>query len=97
MEKSKIARLNQLAHKAKNETLSQAEIAERDVLRKEYIESFKTDVRATLERVRIQEADGSLTPLKKRISGAKPHRHQHHDENCRCGCCHREDGENPKE
>ncbi len=90
MEKSKIARLNQLARKAKNETLSPSETEEREVLRKEYIESFKTDLKSTLERVRIQEADGSLTPLKKRTGGAKPHHPHHHDKNCSCGCCREE-------
>ncbi|HMM05605.1 MAG TPA: DUF896 domain-containing protein [Clostridiales bacterium] len=92
MEQSKIARLNQLARKAKNETLSPSETEERDVLRKEYIESFKTGLKSTLERVRIQEADGSLTPLKKRT---KPHHHHH--ENCSCGCCRREEEETPKQ
>lgn len=93
MEKSKIDRLNQLAHKAKKEGLSFEETEEREILRKEYIESVKTNLRSTLERVRVEAPDGSLTPLKKRAFGAKPH--HHHDENCGCGCCHKD--ETPKQ
>jgi uncharacterized protein YnzC (UPF0291/DUF896 family) len=97
MEKSKIERLNALTHKAKAEGLSQCEIAEREILRKEYIEAFKTNMRATLESVRIEEADGSLTPLKKRDGGTKHHHHHHHDENCNCGCHHHKEDEIPKQ
>ena len=35
MERAKIARINELAHKAKTSGLTQAELAERDALRKE--------------------------------------------------------------
>jgi uncharacterized protein YnzC (UPF0291/DUF896 family) len=98
MEKSKITRLNELSHKAKGEGLSRSEAAEREALRKEYIEAFKTNLRETLESVRIEEADGSLTPLKKRTDGAKSHRNHHpHDENCACGCCHHEKEKLPEQ
>ena len=98
MEKSKITRLNELLHKAKGEGLSSAEAAEREALRKEYIEAFKTNLRETLESVRIEEADGSLTPLKKRTGGAKSHRGRHlHGANCGCGCCHHEKEELPEQ
>ena len=41
MEQEKIARINALARKAKAEGLTPEEIAERDVLRKEYIADVK--------------------------------------------------------
>ena len=37
MEKEKIARINALAHKAKTSGLTEAELAERDALRQEYL------------------------------------------------------------
>ena len=44
MEKEKIARINALAHKAKTSGLTEAELAERDALRQEYL----ADVRASM-------------------------------------------------
>lgn len=94
MERTKIERLNELAHKAKTEGLTDKEVVEREVLRREYIAAFKKNMQATLESVRIEEADGSLTPLKKRTGGAK---HHHHDENCTCGCHHHQENEIPEQ
>ena len=42
MEKSKIDRINELAHLAKERDLTSEELAERDALRKEYIEEFRS-------------------------------------------------------
>ena len=44
MEKEKIARINALAHKAKTSGLTEAELAERDALRQEYL----ADIRASM-------------------------------------------------
>ena len=92
MEKAKIDRINELAHKAKAEGLSEAETAERDALRKEYIEAFRAGARATLESVLIQEEDGTLTPLKKRDPKEAETHHLHHDHDhdhhCHCGHHH---------
>ena len=89
MEKAKIDRINELARKAKTVGLTDEELAERTVLRQEYIEAFRAGTRATLESVLIQEADGTLTPLKKRdpseIHHHEHHHHHHHDGHCCCG------------
>ena len=66
MEQEKIARINALAHKAKAEGLTPAEIAERDVLRKEYIADFKRSLIGQLDAITIVEPDGTKHKLKKR-------------------------------
>ena len=59
-----IARINELAHKAKTpEGLIPAELAERDALRKEYIADFRRSTLAALGRIDIQNEDGSIEPL----------------------------------
>ena len=65
MENSKIERLNQLAKKAKKTALSEEELAERDVLRKEYIASFKANLKATLDNVVIVDKEGNRKSLRK--------------------------------
>ena len=46
-----IARINELAHKAKNGGLTPEETKERDLLRREYIDAFKANLRATLDNI----------------------------------------------
>lgn len=65
MEKSKIERLNQLAKKAKTETLTSLELAERDQLRKEYIAAFRANLKATLDNTVIVDIDGNRRSLRK--------------------------------
>ena len=96
MEKSKLDRINELARKAKSVGLTEEETAERDILRREYIDAFRASTRATLESIIIQEEDGTLTPLKKRDSSESHehhhHHHHHHDGHC-CCCGHDHDEE----
>lgn len=63
MTEEKIKRINELYHKAKNEGLSDAEKEEQQKLRKDYIESFKRNLRGQLDNISIKEADGSITNL----------------------------------
>ncbi|MBB3151659.1 uncharacterized protein YnzC (UPF0291/DUF896 family) [Paenibacillus endophyticus] len=54
MEFSKIIeRINELARKNKSEGLSDAEITERDELRKQYLTNFKNNFRQQLETIEI--------------------------------------------
>ena len=62
----KIDRINALARKAKTEGLTAEETAERDALRREYIESVTGNLRAQLDNTVVQSPDGSRTPLKKK-------------------------------
>ena len=57
----KLARINELARKAKAEGLTSAETKERDVLRREYIEAVRANLRGQLNNINIQELDGSIT------------------------------------
>ena len=96
MEQSRIDRINELSKKSKSVGLTEEETAERDILRREYIDAFRASTRATLESIIIQEEDGTLTPLKKRDSSESHehhhHHHHHHDGHC-CCCGHDHDEE----
>jgi len=66
MEQAKIDRINELARKAKTpEGLTAEEISERDVLRREYIDSYKRSLVAQLDNTYIQYPDGSKRKLEK--------------------------------
>ena len=58
-----LERINELAHKAKREGLTDEEIMERDALRKEYLANFRSRMRSQLEQIQIVEADGSVKPV----------------------------------
>jgi len=67
MTQEKIDRINELARKAKTpEGLTPEELAERDVLRREYIDSVKASLTGQLNNTVIQYPDGSRKPLKKK-------------------------------
>ena len=68
MEQAKIDRINELAHKAKAEGLTPEEVQERDVLRREYIESYRRSLVAQLDNTYIQYPDGSRKKLDKKES-----------------------------
>ena len=54
--REQIDRINELARKAKTpEGLTLEEMAERDFLRKSYIEAFRENLRAQLEQIRVVE------------------------------------------
>lgn len=63
MTDEKIKRINELYHKSKKEGLTDAEKQEQQILRKEYIDSFKRNLRGQLDNISIREADGSITNL----------------------------------
>ena len=67
----KLARINELARKAKAEGLTSAETKERDVLRREY-EAVRANLRGQLNNINIQELDGSITNLGEKY-GKKGH------------------------
>ena len=68
----KLARINELARKAKAEGLTSAETKERDVLRREYIEAVRANLRGQLNNINIQELDGSIINLGEKY-GKKGH------------------------
>lgn len=66
MEQKKIDRINELARKAREGGLTAEELAERDKLRREYIDSFKMSLVGQLENTYIQRPDGTKEKLKKK-------------------------------
>lgn len=63
MNEEKIKRINELYHKSKAEGLTSEEAQEQQILRREYIEAFKRNMRGTLNNISIKEEDGSVTHL----------------------------------
>ena len=57
MEKFKLDRINELAHKSKAEGLTDEEKAEQHELRQEFLDEIRADVKASLESIEI--VDGS--------------------------------------
>ncbi|OLR54883.1 hypothetical protein BHK98_01565 [Hornefia porci] len=49
--KEKIDRINELAHKAKSEGLTEEEKLEQGLLREEYIDSFRANLKSQLDRI----------------------------------------------
>jgi len=52
-----IGRINELSRKNKSVGLNAEELAERDVLRKQYLEIFKGNFRNRLETIKFVDAD----------------------------------------
>ena len=64
MTQEKINRINELARKAKTpEGLTKEEIKERDILRREYIDSFKASLIGQLENTYIVDEKGNKTKV----------------------------------
>lgn len=63
MDDKKIKRINELYRKSKAEGLSEAELKEQQILRREYVDAFKRNLRGQLNNISIKEKDGSITDL----------------------------------
>ena len=66
MEKEKIARINELAKKQKTTGLTEAEKAEQQALRKEFIDDFRKNLRGQLENIEIEYPNGKVVDVKER-------------------------------
>lgn len=64
MNENDIKRINELYHKSKREGLTEDEKKEQTALRKQYVESIRKNIRASLDNVSIVEPDGTVTDLK---------------------------------
>ncbi|MFO1443691.1 DUF896 domain-containing protein [Bacillus sp. Bva_UNVM-123] len=69
--KEKLDRINVLANKAKTTGLTEAEAKEQSVLRREYLETFRSSMFNTLKGVTIIDPKGNdVTPEKlKKVQG----------------------------
>ena len=66
MENSKLNRINELAKLAKERELTAEELAERDILRKEYIAEWRQGAMGVLDNLVIQTPDGKKHKLQKK-------------------------------
>ena len=67
MDGKKIARITELAKKAKSEAgLTPEEMVERDLLRQEYVAAYRNNLVAQLENTYIVEPDGTKHKLGKK-------------------------------
>jgi uncharacterized protein YnzC (UPF0291/DUF896 family) len=66
MDSKKIARINELYKKQKEGILTESEREEQAVLRLEYIEAIRANIRNTLDHTSIQEPDGSIHKLRRK-------------------------------
>lgn len=68
LSKEKLARINELAKKAKEKGLSKEEAKEQSRLRGEYLQSFRASMKQTIENVRVFDTTGQeVTPEKVRF------------------------------
>ena len=66
MTQEKINRINELARKHKAEGLSEAELLEREELRREYIASVRRSLTAHLDNTYVVDEHGNKRPLRKK-------------------------------
>ena len=66
MEQKKSDRINELARTAKSRPLTEAETRERDLLRREYIDSVVGSLKGQLDNTYIVDGQGNRTKLRKK-------------------------------
>lgn len=71
MTQEKINRINELAHKAKESGLTDAEKAEQQALRREYIDSFKASLVGQLENTYIVDEKGNKRKVQRKHKNGK--------------------------
>ncbi len=71
MLEEKIQKINELYRKSKAEGLTAEEFQEQKVLRAEYIDAFKRNLRGQLNNISIQEKDGTITNLGEKFGNKK--------------------------
>ncbi len=63
IDEKKIARINELYRRSKAEGLTDAEKQEQKLLRLEYVEAIRANLRSQLDNIDIEEKDGSIYNL----------------------------------
>ncbi|WP_394923929.1 DUF896 domain-containing protein [uncultured Robinsoniella sp.] len=63
MNQEKLDRINALARKSKAEGLTEPEKKEQADLRREYVESIRSNLRSQLNNIDMQEEDGTIVNL----------------------------------
>lgn len=63
MEQTKLDRINELAKKSREQELTQEEKQEQKLLREEYIQCYRKNLKQTLEKTYIVDEEGNKTKL----------------------------------
>ena len=64
-----IKRINELYRKQKSEEgLTEEEKAEQKELRQRYVDAMRSNLRSSLESIRVKRPDGTIEPLKKKTT-----------------------------
>jgi len=66
MEKAQVDRINELARKKKTVGLTPDEVKEQEILRRQYIDEFKANLKLTLDSVYMEQEDGSYRKLEQK-------------------------------
>ncbi|MCD8021568.1 MAG: DUF896 domain-containing protein [Lachnospiraceae bacterium] len=72
MDRVKLDRINELARRAKAEGLTEAERKEQAMLRQEYIDAIRANLRGQLDNIDVVNRDGSIENLGEKY-GKKGH------------------------
>jgi uncharacterized protein YnzC (UPF0291/DUF896 family) len=73
MLEEKITRINELYRKSKAEGLTESEKKEQADLRRDYIESIRSNLRGQLNNIDVKNEDGSIENLGDKYAGKKGH------------------------
>lgn len=73
MEKEKIDRINELYRKSKAEGLTDAERSEQKILRHEYLELIRRNLKSQLNNIDVEEKDGTVVNLGEKYGTKKGH------------------------
>lgn len=73
MEKEKIDRINELYRKSKAEGLTDAERTEQKILRQEYLELIRRNLKSQLNNIDVEEKDGTVVNLGEKYGTKKGH------------------------
>lgn len=73
MNEETIKRINELYRKSKAEGLTRAEREEQAILRRQYIDAMKQNMKSQLDNISIQEEDGSYTNLGEKFGSKEGH------------------------
>ena len=72
MDEQKVKRINELYRKSKAEGLTDAEKKEQKILRQEYIDAFKRNLRSQLN-IDVEEKDGTIVNLGEKFGNKAGH------------------------
>lgn len=67
----KIARINELYHKSQKEGLTEPEKEEQAKLRKDYVDSIRSNLKGQLDSIIIENPDGTRVSLKEKYGHVK--------------------------